>query len=151
MAFSLGSSLLSPVHTVICVQTLKVHASGQLAPYGKVSAGVMFAGGSYQCYNEGNLALSQCSECSTTGACSDDVTASTEVLGCSNTVRCAFLDRSLHLRMPLNFAPLLHLKLLHAGDQCHSSRVFTPLTSWYCNSRPNTECQRQNRHVWHLS
>jgi hypothetical protein len=31
------------------------------------------------------------------------------------------------------------LKLLHACDQCHSSRGFTPLTGWHCKFRPNTE------------
>jgi hypothetical protein len=31
------------------------------------------------------------------------------------------------------------LKFLHACGQCHSSRVFTPLTSLRCKLRPNTE------------
>ena len=31
------------------------------------------------------------------------------------------------------------LKLLHACDQWHSSRVFTPLTGWHCKTRPNTK------------
>jgi hypothetical protein len=34
---------------------------------------------------------------------------------------------------------LVHLKLLHACAQCHSSRVFTPLTSWHCKLGSNTE------------
>jgi hypothetical protein len=33
----------------------------------------------------------------------------------------------------------VHLKLYHACDQWHSSRVFTPLTGWHCKFRPNTE------------
>jgi hypothetical protein len=33
----------------------------------------------------------------------------------------------------------VRLKLLHACDQWHSSRVATPLTGWYCEFRPNTE------------
>jgi hexosaminidase len=36
--------------------------------------------------------------------------------------------------MPLSFTPLLRLKLEHACDQCHSSRVFTPLTGWHRNN-----------------
>jgi hypothetical protein len=43
--------------------------------------------------------------------------------------------------MPLSFAPLIRLKLCHACDQCHSSRVFTPLFGWHCKLRPNTEGQ----------
>jgi hypothetical protein len=44
--------------------------------------------------------------------------------------RCAFFGRNLHSRMPLDPRPLLlRLKLLHACEQWHSSRVFTPLTS----------------------
>jgi hypothetical protein len=31
------------------------------------------------------------------------------------------------------------LEALHACDQWHSSRVFTPLTGWHCKLRPNTE------------
>jgi hypothetical protein len=54
-------------------------------------------------------------------------------------VRCAFFDRNLHSRMPLSFTPLLCLKCCHACDQCHSSRVFTPLTGWHCKFRSNTE------------
>jgi hypothetical protein len=42
-------------------------------------------------------------------------------------VRCAFSDRNLHSRMPLD-PTHARLKLLHACDQWHSSRVFTPLT-----------------------
>jgi hypothetical protein len=42
-------------------------------------------------------------------------------------VRCTFFDRKLHSRMPLVPTPA-RLKLLHACDQCHSTRVFTPLT-----------------------
>jgi hypothetical protein len=53
-------------------------------------------------------------------------------------VRCAFSDRILHSRMPLAPTPA-RLKLLHACDQWHSSRVFTPLIGWHCKLRPNTE------------
>jgi hypothetical protein len=46
----------------------------------------------------------------------------------------------IHARgMPLSFTPLLRLMLLHACDQWHSSRVFTPLTGLHCKFRPNTE------------
>jgi hypothetical protein len=31
------------------------------------------------------------------------------------------------------------LKLVHACDQWHSSRLCTPLTGWHCKFRPNTE------------
>jgi hypothetical protein len=41
-------------------------------------------------------------------------------------VRCAFFDRDLHSRMPLVSIPA-RLKLLHAFDQWHSSRVVTIL------------------------
>jgi hypothetical protein len=43
-------------------------------------------------------------------------------------VRCAFFDRVFHSRMPLSFTPLVRVKRCHACDQCHSSRVSTPLT-----------------------
>jgi hypothetical protein len=46
----------------------------------------------------------------------------------ASSVRCARFDRNLHSRMALSFTPLLRLKLLHACDQWHSSRLFTPLT-----------------------
>jgi hypothetical protein len=49
-----------------------------------------------------------------------------------------FSTRSFHSRVPLSFTPLLRLKRCHACDQCHSSRVFTPLTSCHCEVRPNT-------------
>jgi hypothetical protein len=39
-------------------------------------------------------------------------------------VRCPCFDRILHSMMPLEPTPA-HLKLLHAGDQCHFSRVVT--------------------------
>lgn len=32
---------------------IQVHASGQMKQYGGVAAGVLFAGGSYNCYNQG--------------------------------------------------------------------------------------------------
>jgi hypothetical protein len=42
--------------------------------------------------------------------------------------------------MPLSFTRLLLcLKRCHACDQCHSCRVFTPLTGSHCKLRPNTE------------
>jgi hypothetical protein len=59
-------------------------------------------------------------------------------------VRCAFFGRNLHSRMPLDPMPArltARLKLLHACDQWHSSRVSTFLTSSHCNLRPNTEGQ----------
>jgi hypothetical protein len=43
-------------------------------------------------------------------------------------VRCAFFDINLHSRMLLDPTPVFHLKLLHACDQRHSSRVSTNLT-----------------------
>jgi hypothetical protein len=52
-------------------------------------------------------------------------------------VRCSFSDRNLHSRMPLVPTPA-RLKRVHACGQCHSSRVFTPLTGWNCKLRPNT-------------
>jgi hypothetical protein len=52
--------------------------------------------------------------------------------------RCAFFDRNLHSRMPLVPTPA-RLKLLHACNQWHSSRVSTFLTSSPCKLCPNTE------------
>jgi hypothetical protein len=52
--------------------------------------------------------------------------------------RCAFFGRNLHSMMPLVPTPA-RLTLLHAYDQWHSSRVFTPLTSWHGKFRPNTK------------
>jgi hypothetical protein len=52
--------------------------------------------------------------------------------------RCAFSDRNLHSRMPLD-PTHVRLKLLHACDQWHSSRKFTPLTGLHCKFRPTTE------------
>jgi hypothetical protein len=46
---------------------------------------------------------------------------------CHQGARCAFFDRNLHSRMPLD-PTHVRLKLLHASDQCHSSRVSTALT-----------------------
>jgi uncharacterized membrane protein YccF (DUF307 family) len=40
-------------------------------------------------------------------------------------VRCAFSDKELHSRMPLEPTPLLRLKRCHACDQWHFSREFT--------------------------
>jgi hypothetical protein len=57
---------------------------------------------------------------------------------CPHPVRCAFSDRNLHSRMPLD-PTHVHLKLLHACDRWHSSRESTPLTGWHCKSRPNSE------------
>jgi hypothetical protein len=67
-------------------------------------------------------------------------------LGPSGVVaRCAFSDRNLHSRgVPLSFTPLFRLKLLHACDQWHFSRKFTPLTGLRCKSRPNTEGTRSS-------
>jgi hypothetical protein len=47
-------------------------------------------------------------------------------------------DRNPHSRMTLDLTPA-RLKLLHAFDQCHSSRVFTPLIGWHRKLRRNTE------------
>jgi hypothetical protein len=55
-----------------------------------------------------------------------------------NSVRCAFSDRNLHSRMPLD-PTHVRLKLLHACDQWHSSRKFTPLTCLHCKLRPNAQ------------
>jgi hypothetical protein len=44
-----------------------------------------------------------------------------------NLVRCAVFDRNLHSRVALVPTPA-RLKRLHACDQWHSSRAFTPLT-----------------------
>jgi hypothetical protein len=54
------------------------------------------------------------------------------------SVRCAFFDGNLHLRMPLVPTPD-RLKLLHACDQWHSSREVTALIGWQRKFRPNTE------------
>jgi hypothetical protein len=43
-------------------------------------------------------------------------------------VRCAFSDRNLQSRMPLD-PTHVRLKLLHAWDQWHSSRASTALTT----------------------
>ena len=63
---------------------------------------------------------------------------------CADAVRCAFFDRNLHSRMPLVNVPTpARLKLLasseQACDQWYSSRMFTPLTGWHCEFRPNAE------------
>jgi hypothetical protein len=52
-------------------------------------------------------------------------------------VRCAFTDRKLHSRMPLD-PTHVRLKVLHACDQWHSSRESTALTGWHCKFRPRT-------------
>jgi hypothetical protein len=46
-------------------------------------------------------------------------------------VRCAFSDTGLHSRMPLD-PTHVRLKLMHACDQWHSSRVSTALTCRHC-------------------
>jgi hypothetical protein len=56
-------------------------------------------------------------------------------------VRCAFFDRNLHSRVPLD-STHVRLKLEHACDRWHFSRKFTPLTGLHCKSRPNTEGAR---------
>jgi hypothetical protein len=43
-----------------------------------------------------------------------------------------FSDRNLHSKMPLVPMRLLRLKLLHACDHWHASRVSAPLTGWHC-------------------
>jgi hypothetical protein len=48
-------------------------------------------------------------------------------------------DRKLHSRNDIRRMSLLRLKRCHAHDHCHFSRVFAPLTSWYCKLRPITE------------
>jgi hypothetical protein len=45
-------------------------------------------------------------------------------------------DRNLHSRIPLVATPLLGLKLLHACDQWHSSRVFIAAYRLALNIRP---------------
>ena len=65
---------------------IQVHASGQMKPYGEVVAGVMFAGGSYNCYNQGSQATGHCSSCSIEGGCDPDLPTPPSVLGCSNTM-----------------------------------------------------------------
>jgi hypothetical protein len=62
----------------------------------------------------------------------------TELFFITLRVRCAFLGRNLHSRMSTVPTPA-RLKLLHASDQWHSSRVFTLLTGRHCNFRPNTK------------
>jgi hypothetical protein len=52
-------------------------------------------------------------------------------------VRCAFSDRNLHSRMPLD-PTHVRLKRCHACDKWHSSQMFTFLTSSHCKLRPNT-------------
>jgi hypothetical protein len=71
------------------------------------------------------------------------VMAASPLLACTDA-RCAFSDRKLHPRMPLVPTPA-RLKLLHACDQCHSSRVITPLTGWHCKLCPNTEGPEHER------
>jgi hypothetical protein len=48
-------------------------------------------------------------------------------------------DRNSHSKTPLSFMPLLRLNILHAFEQWHSSRMFTPVTCWHCKLHPNTE------------
>jgi hypothetical protein len=49
-------------------------------------------------------------------------------------VRRSLLDSNLHSMMPLSCTPLLRLKRCQACNQCHSSRVFTPLIGCIVNS-----------------
>jgi hypothetical protein len=56
-------------------------------------------------------------------------------------VRCAFFDGNLRLRMPVVPTPA-RLKVDHACDQWHSTRVFTHLTGWRRRPFPNTACTR---------
>ena len=100
-----------------------------------------------------SLSISQPSLATRTGGCKGDAPprlhpgfCRVRVSPTCGSVRCAFFDRNLHSRMPLSFTPVLRLKLLHACDQWHSSRVFTPLTGPHCKLRPNTE-GRRNRQV----
>jgi hypothetical protein len=60
-------------------------------------------------------------------------------------VRCAFSNRILHLRMPLD-PTHVRLTLLQAYDQWHSSRVSPPLTGWHRKLRP-----LQTSDQWHSS
>jgi hypothetical protein len=55
--------------------------------------------------------------------------------------------QDLHSMMPLVPAPA-HLQLLHACDQCHSSRMFTPRIGWHRKLRPNTEGSGVEIEVW---
>jgi hypothetical protein len=59
--------------------------------------------------------------------------------GSSFVMRGALFSTEIYTRGCHLFPRLLHLKLLHACDQCHSSRVSTFLTSSHCKLRPNTE------------
>jgi hypothetical protein len=62
-----------------------------------------------------------------------DAGGTTLYVNLATDVRCAFCDRNLHSRMPLVPAPA-RLKLLHARDQCRSSRVATFLPVGTVNS-----------------
>jgi hypothetical protein len=52
-------------------------------------------------------------------------------------VRCFLWNTVLPLRMHLVPTPA-RLTVFHVCDQCHSSRLFTPLTGWHCTFRPTT-------------
>jgi hypothetical protein len=57
-------------------------------------------------------------------------------------VRCAFSDRILHSRMPLDPTPLLRLKLCHGCDQWHFSRESTCSHRYHHKLCRNTEGER---------
>jgi hypothetical protein len=52
-------------------------------------------------------------------------------------VRCSFLMVVLHLRMSLNFTPLIHLKRNHACDSMLCILGVHSLTGFHCKFRPS--------------
>lgn len=87
--YSVGSQMTSWM--------IQLHATGQLAAMSgaSIAAAVMFAGGSYQCYQAPPFALAQCAACNVSRAC--------RTLGCSNTIAAAGKTPCCNYCCPANF------------------------------------------------
>jgi hypothetical protein len=118
----LESPLFLPVHTVICVQPLKAACTddGSSSPDGSPSTSFQLVRCAFFTMDSAVLGLGS--------------------LGCDCWTVRVFRREFCSRGVPLVPTPLfLRLKLLHACDQCHSSRKFHSLTGWHCKFRPNTE------------
>ena len=112
----LECSLLLPVHTVNCVQTLKVLAEGG-DPTALWNLGDMHYNGTGGFYENEDAAVEYYRKAALAGhPDGPDIVKA----------RCAFSDTNLHSRM-LSDRTYVRLKLFHACDQWHSSLAATPL------------------------
>jgi hypothetical protein len=102
----LGCPLFLPVHTVNCVQTLKAINHGAMFDVDLVSKLANLTGNEMRAASQIRYRTSG---------------------GQAFAARCAFSDRILHSRLPLD-PTHVRLKLFHACDQWHSSRQCTALT-----------------------